>query len=105
MVQGIEVAKQNTGSGVLAEIFQTIKQRQKDLPPESYTSKLFESGSKRIAQKVAEEGAEVAIAGATADKDSIVGEVADLFFHTLVLLADAEITPEQVWMELRARQS
>ena len=105
MAQGIEVAKQNTGSGVLAEIFQTIKQRQKDLPPESYTSKLFESGSKRIAQKVAEEGAEVAIAGATADKDSIVGEVADLFFHTLVLLADAEITPEQVWMELRARQS
>ena len=54
---------------------------------------------------MAEEGAEVAIAGATADKDSIVGEVADLFFHTLVLLADAEITPEQVWMELRARQS
>ncbi len=94
-----------SGPGVLAEIFQTIKQRQKDKPSESYTNQLFESGSKRIAQKVAEEGAEVAIAGATADKDAIVGEVADLLFHTLVLLADAEISPEEVWSELRARQS
>ena len=99
------VVKQKSGSGVLAEIFQTIKQRQKDQPSGSYTTDLFKSGSKRIAQKVAEEGAEVAIAGATADNEAIITEVADLFFHTLVLLADAEIAPEKVWAELRARQT
>jgi phosphoribosyl-ATP pyrophosphohydrolase/phosphoribosyl-AMP cyclohydrolase len=92
------------GPGVLVGLFQTIRQRQVDRPAGSYTVELFESGAKRIAQKVAEEGAEVALAGATGDTDELAGEVADLFFHTLVLLADAGVSPEAVWSELRSRR-
>ena len=96
--------RQDSGSGVLDELFQTIRQRQQDRPAGSYTTELFEAGASRIAQKVAEEGAEVAIAGATRDTASLAGEVADLMYHTLVLLADAGLAPEDVWAELRSRR-
>ena len=92
------------GPGVLAELFHTIRQRQQDRPDGSYTTSLFESGTTRIAQKVAEEGSEVALAAATKDRDGLPGEVADLFYHTLVLLADAGLSPDDVWAELRKRQ-
>ncbi len=92
------------GPGVLSELFQTIRQRQQELPEGSYTAELFESGTARIAQKVGEEGVEVALAAAVGDKQALPGEVADLFYHTLVLLADAGLTPEDVWAELRNRR-
>ncbi|MEX2430620.1 MAG: bifunctional phosphoribosyl-AMP cyclohydrolase/phosphoribosyl-ATP diphosphatase HisIE, partial [Dehalococcoidia bacterium] len=92
------------GPGILSELFQTIRQRQKELPKDSYTTDLFKAGTTRIAQKVGEEGVEVALAGATGDKDSLPGEIADLLYHTLVLLADADVAPEQVWDVLRKRR-
>lgn len=92
------------GPGVLSELFQTVRQRQDERPAGSYTAELFDSGTKRIAQKVAEEGAEVALAGATGDSAELTREVADLFFHTLVLLADGGVGPEEVWKELRNRR-
>ena len=70
----------------------------------SYTASLFASGTTRIAQKVAEEGAEAALAAATKDAASLPGEVADLFYHALALLADAGLSPEDVWAELRSRR-
>lgn len=93
-----------SGAGVLDELFQTIRQRQAEAPEGSYTASLFASGTTRIAQKVAEEGAEAALAAATKDAASLPGEVADLFYHTLVLLADAGLSPEDVWAELRNRR-
>jgi phosphoribosyl-ATP pyrophosphohydrolase/phosphoribosyl-AMP cyclohydrolase len=93
-----------SGAGVLDELFHTIRQRQQDMPEGSYTSTLFESGTARIAQKVGEEGVETALAAATNDKEHPPGEIADLMYHTLVLLADAGLTPDDVWAELRARQ-
>ena len=72
--------------GVLAELERTIQGR-KALPVEgSYTSKLFEDGIKRIAQKVGEEGVEVALEGVTGGGDHLVGEAADLLYHLMVLL-------------------
>jgi len=92
------------GAGVLDELFHTIKQRQREMPEGSYTTSLFESGTARIAQKVGEEGLESALAAATNDKEHLPGEIADLMYHTLVLLADAGLTPDDVWDQLRARQ-
>jgi phosphoribosyl-ATP pyrophosphohydrolase/phosphoribosyl-AMP cyclohydrolase len=94
----------NSGAGVLDELFHTIKQRQQDMPAGSYTTTLFESGTARIAQKVGEEGVETALAAATNDKEHLPSEIADLMYHTLVLLADAGLTPDDVWAELRNRQ-
>jgi phosphoribosyl-ATP pyrophosphohydrolase/phosphoribosyl-AMP cyclohydrolase len=93
-----------TGPGVLSELFQTIRQRQQERPEGSYTVKLFDSGTSRIAQKVAEEGSEVALAAATKDVASLPGEVADLLYHTLVLLADAGLTPDDAYEVLRSRR-
>jgi phosphoribosyl-ATP pyrophosphohydrolase/phosphoribosyl-AMP cyclohydrolase len=92
------------GAGILDELFHTVRHRQQDRPEGSYTTTLFESGTPRIAQKVGEEGVEVALAAATKDKAALLGEVADLMYHTLVLLADAGLSPEHVWAELRNRQ-
>lgn len=93
-----------SGAGVLDELFHTIKQRQQERPEGSYTTSLFESGTARIAQKVGEEGVEVALAAATNGVASLPGEVADLMYHTLVLLADAGLTPDDAWKVLRDRQ-
>ena len=97
-------ARGDDGPGVLSELFHTIRQRQTEMPEGSYTTSLFESGTTRISQKVAEEGAEVALAAATKDTGNLPGEVADLMYHTLVLMADAGLSPDDVWAELRNRQ-
>ena len=96
--------RSGAGPGVLAELFQVIRQRQQERPAGSYTTALFESGASRIAQKVGEEGLEVALAAATHDAEHLPAEVADLFYHTLVLLADAGLSPDDVWAELRKRR-
>ena len=93
-----------SGASILSELFQVIQQRQHDRPADSYTTHLFESGTARIAQKVAEEGSEVALAAATNDTVNLPAEVADLLYHTLVLLADAGLSPEDAFAVLRQRR-
>ncbi|MBV7314396.1 bifunctional phosphoribosyl-AMP cyclohydrolase/phosphoribosyl-ATP diphosphatase HisIE [Shewanella sp. NIFS-20-20] len=70
---------------------------------QSYTSALFASGSKRIAQKVGEEGVETALAGATGDSQELVNEAADLLFHLMVLLEDQQLSLEDVQQRLYQR--
>jgi phosphoribosyl-ATP pyrophosphohydrolase/phosphoribosyl-AMP cyclohydrolase len=70
----------------LAELDTLVAQRERERPPGSYTSGLFESGVRRIAQKVGEEGVETALAAVAQDADALVAESADLLFHLLVLL-------------------
>ena len=89
---------------VLADLFRTIKQRQKDMPEGSYTSRLFKEGPPRIAQKVVEEAGEVAIAAVAKDGGNPVTEAADLLYHTLVLLAATGADPDDVWAELARRR-
>jgi phosphoribosyl-ATP pyrophosphohydrolase/phosphoribosyl-AMP cyclohydrolase len=60
--------------------------RQRERPPGSYATSLFDAGVARIAQKVGEEGVETALAAVTADDDALLGEAADLLFHLAVLL-------------------
>ena len=70
----------------LAELDALIDARARERPSGSYTTRLFEAGIKRIAQKVGEEGVETALAAVAEDKHALVGESADLLFHLLVLL-------------------
>ncbi|MBM3942270.1 MAG: bifunctional phosphoribosyl-AMP cyclohydrolase/phosphoribosyl-ATP diphosphatase HisIE [SAR202 cluster bacterium] len=92
------------GPRILDELFALIKDRQQARPEGSYTTRLFNEGTARIAQKVIEEAGETAIAAVQADKESLPKEVADLLYHTLVLLAASGMTPQEVWQELRRRR-
>ncbi len=69
----------------------------------SYTAKLFKSGTKRIAQKVGEEGVETALAATVKDKEELICEAADLMYHLSVLLADANLSFSDVISKLKER--
>jgi phosphoribosyl-ATP pyrophosphohydrolase/phosphoribosyl-AMP cyclohydrolase len=70
----------------LGDLDALIHARQRDRPPESYTTQLFNSGLRRMAQKVGEEGVETALAAVDQDDEALLGESADLLFHLLVVL-------------------
>ena len=72
--------------GFLADLDALVQQREQQRPPDSYTTRLFESGIRRIAQKVGEEGVETALAAVAQDEAALLGESADLLFHLTVLL-------------------
>lgn len=99
---GYEVA--DSGSGVLDELFAVIQDRKRELPEGSYTASLFQGGVDRIAQKVIEEAGETAIAAVRGGQEDLPKEVADLLYHSLVLLAATGISPQAVWDELRQRR-
>ncbi|HON72256.1 MAG TPA: phosphoribosyl-ATP diphosphatase, partial [bacterium] len=69
----------------------------------SYTCKLFKEGVERILKKVGEESVEVILAGIKGDRDEVIYEVSDLFYHTLVLLASLDISPQEIYSELNRR--
>ena len=92
-----------TNSNAIDELFATIQQRKKDMPTNSYTSELFASGISRIAQKVIEEAGETALAGLGQNKENTIGEISDLIYHLLVMMSNLEITPNDVWAELKTR--
>ena len=92
------------GPGIIEELFAVIQDRKREMPKGSYTAQLFKEGADRIAQKVIEEAGETAIAAVKSDKDQLVREVADLMYHTLVLLAASGAAPEDVWAQLRERR-
>ena len=69
----------------------------------SYTASLFEKGRTKISQKVGEEAVEVVVAALGEGRDEQIGELADLFFHTLVLMRDLDISLDDVQAELEKR--
>ncbi|MBS0366648.1 MAG: bifunctional phosphoribosyl-AMP cyclohydrolase/phosphoribosyl-ATP diphosphatase HisIE [Proteobacteria bacterium] len=87
----------------LVELESLIAARLRDRPPGSYTAQLADAGLRRVAQKVGEEGVEVALAGAGGPESDLLGESADLVYHLLVLLQLRGITLESVCGELRRR--
>ena len=93
------------GMGVeMLGALQRIVEDRRDHPAEgSYTTYLFEKGVDKIAKKAGEEAVELVIAAKGGDKEEIVGECADLFYHTLVLLADAGVKLSDVCTELKER--
>jgi phosphoribosyl-ATP pyrophosphohydrolase/phosphoribosyl-AMP cyclohydrolase len=72
--------------GFIAALDALIADRQRELPAGSYTTRLFDGGVRRIAQKVGEEGVETALAAVAQDDAALLGEAGDLLYHLLVLL-------------------
>jgi len=77
--------------GFLAELERVIAERDNQRPEGSYTTSLLESGVKRIAQKVGEEGVETALAAAAGEDEELLNESADLIYHLLVLLRSRKL--------------
>jgi phosphoribosyl-ATP pyrophosphohydrolase/phosphoribosyl-AMP cyclohydrolase len=91
------------GIGFLSVLEQIILQRIEVRPEGSYTAQLVAQGTRRIAQKVGEEGLELALAGVAESEREIIGEAADLLYHTLLLLKVRHLSLSQVVAELEAR--
>ena len=87
----------------LTELYELIKNRKTEKKEGSYTNYLFDSGLDKILKKVGEESAEVLIAGKGGDKAETVFEICDLVYHLLVLMAQTDITPENIVDELKTR--
>lgn len=90
---------------MLTELQAIIRNRQQNPKPGSYTNQLFDEGISRIAQKVGEEATEVVVAALSQGREQQIGELSDLFYHTLVLMAHQEITLDDVYDELERRHS
>jgi phosphoribosyl-ATP pyrophosphohydrolase len=84
-------------------LFDVIESRRENPSDTSYTSSLFAEGLPRIAQKVGEEGTEVVVAALAQDDRRLIEEVADLTYHTLVLLAARGLTIQSILDELEKR--
>lgn len=82
-----------------------IHTRNIDRPEGSYTTELFTEGKSRIAQKVGEEGVELALARMKDDKEEMVNEAADLLFHMMILLEDSGLSIKDVCAELSRRHN
>lgn len=99
------VKEGGAGAEMLGRLQRVVEDR-RDRPEEgSYTCYLFEKGVDKIAKKTGEEAVELVIAAKNGDKEEIVGECADLFYHTLVLLANAGVKLSDVCAELEERHS
>jgi phosphoribosyl-ATP pyrophosphohydrolase len=88
-------------SDILTRLEEILEQRKNESPDASYVASLYHKGTSEILKKIGEEAYEVIIAAK--DQDGVVHEVADLWFHTLVLLAHQEISPQEVLKELERR--
>ncbi|MGL5421993.1 MAG: bifunctional phosphoribosyl-AMP cyclohydrolase/phosphoribosyl-ATP diphosphatase HisIE [Serratia fonticola] len=89
--------------GFLYQLEQLLASRKTASPDSSYTAKLYASGTKRIAQKVGEEGVETALAATVNDREELTNEASDLIYHLLVLLQDQELDLSKVIGRLRER--
>ncbi len=89
----------------LEDLETIVHGRLKDPTEDSYTARLAKAGTKRIAQKVGEEGVELALAAAMGDKDEVIDEAADLLYHMIVLLTVQDLGLKDVCDRLRTRHS
>ncbi|MCH9695795.1 MAG: phosphoribosyl-ATP diphosphatase [Gammaproteobacteria bacterium] len=87
------------------ELEEIIHTRLRHPTNDSYTARLHAAGTKRLAQKVGEEGLEVALAATAGDKQEVVDEAADLVYHLVVLLADQGLRLGDVADRLKARHA
>jgi len=88
---------------ILDAVYRVIRERKQSPAENSYVASLFAKGLDKILGKIGEEATEVAVAGKGGDRGQVVAEVADLFFHVLVLLGYYDLPPEEVFEELRRR--
>lgn len=102
---GDDVCAQASSVAFLTKLDEVIAQRIAQRPEGSYTAKLWSDGITRMAQKVGEEGVEVALAAVTQDDDRLIGEAADLLFHLTLVLKSRELSLTDVVSELEKRHA
>ena len=84
-------------------LFDVIEDRKNNPSDSSYTTSLFNKGLPKIAQKVGEEATEVVVAALAQEDQRLISEIADLTYHTLVLMAARNLSPSDVLAELERR--
>jgi phosphoribosyl-AMP cyclohydrolase / phosphoribosyl-ATP pyrophosphohydrolase len=99
----VQETTEDAGGAILEGVLRTIIDRRRNPQSGSYTAKLFEGGHDRILKKVAEEAGEVLLASKGGKREEIVYEVADLFFHTLMVLGYHDVSLHDVYEELGKR--
>ncbi|MCK4744080.1 MAG: phosphoribosyl-ATP diphosphatase [Sulfuriflexus sp.] len=90
-------------SDVLQQLADVLESRKQQNADESYVASLYDKGLEAILKKVGEEATETVIAAMSGDKEKIIYETADLWFHTMVMLANAGLGPDDVLKELSRR--
>ena len=90
-------------SDVLQRLAQVLEQRKQESEDSSYVASLYAKGLDKILKKIGEEATEIIIAAKDGDKEQIIYETADLWFHCMVMLADQGLGPEHVLQELQRR--
>ena len=88
---------------ILDAVYHVIQERRQNPTEKSYVASLYAKGLDKILGKIGEEATEAAVAGKGGNPEEVIYEVADLFFHTLVLLGYYDLPPERVYAELRRR--
>ncbi|MGC2164451.1 MAG: phosphoribosyl-ATP diphosphatase [Gallionella sp.] len=94
----------NNNQEVLQRLTETLELRKSASPDSSYVAKLFSKGEDAILKKIGEEATEVILASKSGDKTHLVYETADLWFHSMVLLAQHGLTVSDVMAELARRE-
>ena len=93
----------SNSTNVVKDLYNLILDRKANPVDGSYTNYLFDKGIEKIGKKVGEEAIEAIISASKDDKENTVQELADLFYHALVMMAQLGITPEEVEEELKKR--
>lgn len=91
-------------SDILSRLADTLESRKQDDPASSYVAKLYAKGLDTILKKIGEEATETVVAAKNGDRQQIVYETADLWFHCMVMLASQGVRPEEVLEELARRE-
>ncbi len=95
----------NSDIAFISKLESIVQERLKNPSDESYTATLAAAGTKRIAQKLGEEGVELALAATSGDREEIIDEAADLVYHLIVLLADQGLSLPDIAKRLEARHA
>ena len=103
MIDGGDYCSGGSGDFSLDTLYGIISDRKINRKPGSYTTYLFDKGVDKMLKKIGEESTEVIIAGKANDKGETVYEIADLVYHVMVLMAQMDISPEDVVKELAGR--
>ena len=88
---------------ILDQLFEVIRERKSADPETSYVASLYQKGTPKIAQKVGEEAVETVIEAMQGDKTKLSEESADLLFHLMILWADQDLAPQDVFAILESR--
>jgi phosphoribosyl-ATP pyrophosphohydrolase/phosphoribosyl-AMP cyclohydrolase len=103
-LEGVASESDQASRSFISELYQLLEERQIAAPPGSYSGKLLGEGVDRIAKKVVEEAGEVVIAAKNRSREELVYELADLCFHSLLLMVEQGVTPPEVVAELQRRR-